>query len=159
MQREFNKQIEDECYKQRQQEDFSKKLKYITTNHVDLLNAKDNYNFFGIAVKDYLTVPAEKIESETLLKLDNKKLTNCKCQHELGTLPLPTLPAKYQLQHGDVEIEDHMGNFVSVNRKGVLPIVTDFHDKHFEIFTNTVKPDPIKATEDFQRAGIPTRFL
>jgi hypothetical protein len=36
------------------------KLKFITTNHIDLVKQKDRYNFFGMTTRNELFVPVVK---------------------------------------------------------------------------------------------------
>ena len=47
---EFNRLNEDLCYNQQKDQANNKKLKFVTTNHIDLLEAKDKLNFFGIGM-------------------------------------------------------------------------------------------------------------
>ena len=42
--RDFNKTRDDSCAIQRRDYDNTKKLKFITTNHIDLLEAKEKLN-------------------------------------------------------------------------------------------------------------------
>ena len=46
---EFNRTSDDECFIKSRNNENSKKLKFITTNHIDLLENKDKLNFFGTA--------------------------------------------------------------------------------------------------------------
>ena len=50
---------DDECEQQFQSNEDSTKLKYITTNHLDLLEGHE-YNWFGIGLRDQVFVPTEK---------------------------------------------------------------------------------------------------
>lgn len=159
-QREFNRTIDDPCALQQRNDDNSKKLKFITTNHRDLLEAKENYNFFGMAIKDKLFVPSEQIDESSNLRQGDS--TNCKTKFGFGALPLPTLPSRYQLYHGDVDIEDSMRNFTDNNRRSCQTTDPNFHSRHFYIFDGLEAPDAAKSVEDRSfgpRGGLSTRFL
>ena len=138
-----------------------KKLKFITTNFRDLLDGKDVLNFYGMASRDQLFVPADKIDTYSLLRQGESGniITNCNIKNEYGQLPFPTMPAKYQLFHGDVGVEDYlqMSN-VETQRKACNPNESDFYERSFYIFDGIEKPDPTKSVEQFNRAGITTRF-
>lgn len=162
--REFNRTIDDPCALQQRVDDNSKKLKFITTNHRDLLEAKENYNFFGMTIKDKLFVPSEAIDESSDLRhgVTGGQVTNCNTRFNFGPLPLPTLPARYQLYHGDVDIEDSMRNLSESNRKSCGKTDPDFHSRHFYIFEGIEGPDASKSVEDKQfgpRGGLPTRFM
>lgn len=165
--REMNKTIDDPCAMQLRQYDNTKKLKYMTTNHVDLLEAKDKLNFFGIDIKEQLFVPSEKVNtySNLLNGSSGNILTNQNVRHELGPLPLATLPARYQLFHGDVTIEDSMRNFVEPNKNSCNPRDNSYHNRSFYIFDDKQgidTPDPSKSIEPEifgPRGGISTRKM
>ena len=133
---EFNKLNEDACYTLQKDVSNKKKLKFVTTNHIDLIEAKDKLNFFGIAMKDQLFVPGDKIDtySDLLNGKSGQILTNCNTRHGFGQLPLPTTPYRGQLQHGDVTIEDSIRNNVQVRKNSCLPREQDFHNRSFAIF-------------------------
>jgi hypothetical protein len=167
---EFNRLNEDLCYNQ--QKDFSnnKKLKFVTTNHIDLIEAKDKLNFFGVGIKDQLFVPGDKIDmySNLLNGNNGNQLTNCNVKNGLGQLPIPTTPYRGQLQHGDVTIEDSIRNILEVKKNSCLPRESDFQKRSFTIFDNSqniFEPQAIKSVEtpavgfELGRNGIPTRFV
>ena len=120
---EFNKTIDDPCALQQRANDNTKKLKFVTTNHIDLLEAKDRNNFFGIGVRDQLFVPGEKIDdySSLLNGGSGHALTNCNVKNGFGQLPMPTVPSRYQLFHGDVDTEDKLRNYYEVNKNSCNP--------------------------------------
>lgn len=165
--REMNKTIDDPCAIQQRADDNSKKLKFVTTNHRDLVDAKDNYNFFGMTIKDKLFIPSEGVDEFSNLR--NGKtgtiLTNCNIRNEFGQLPIPTLPARYQLYHGDVVIEDSIRNQIEMNKKACNPKDTEYHNRHFYIFDEkrgVEVPNAVKSVNTPQmgpRGGISTRFL
>lgn len=163
--REFNRTIDDPCAVQQRVDDNSKKLKFVTTNHRDLLEAKENYNFFGMTIKDKLFVPSEQIDESSDLRhgTTGGQVTNCNTRFNFGPLPLPTLPARYQMYHGDVDIEDSMRNFSDNNRKSCQKTDPKFHSRHFYIFEGIEEPNASKSIEDREsfgpRGGLPTRFM
>jgi hypothetical protein len=159
--REFNNIRDDPCYIQQTIGDNNKKLKFITTNHRDLINAKEQLNFYGMTMKDQLFVPADKIDTYSLLRQgqNGNILTNCNLKNEYGQLPFPTMPSKYQLYHGDTDIEYSLQtNNVEANRKTCNPRESHFYNRSFYIFDGIETPDPLKSVEEFNRVGISTRF-
>lgn len=165
--REFNKTIDDPCAIQQRNQDNDKKLKFVTTNHIDLLEAKQAYNFYGMTTKDTLFVPgAAQMESDSSLRLGEQGniLTNCNVRNEYGQLPLPTMPFKGQLFHGDVDIEDKLRTFTTeTNRKTCNPKDSEYYQRSFYIFGQTVEsPNASKSVETPDmgpRGGVSTRFL
>lgn len=166
---EFNRLTEDECYNTRRVNDNNKKLKFMTTNHIDLLKAKETYNFFGIGVRDTLFVPGNRIDSHSDL-LNGKNggtLTNCNVKNGFGQLPVPTTPFRGQLQHGDVIIEDSMRNVVEPKKNSCLPKDNEYQKRSFDIFDDSLNievPRAIKSVETPQigfalgRNGENTRY-
>jgi hypothetical protein len=159
--REFNKTIDDPCALQQRNNDNSKKLKFITTNHIDLLEAKDKLNFFGMTIKDKLFVPAEHMDEDSQLRYGETGgiMTNCNVKNVFGQLPFPTMPSRYQLAHGDVEIEDNMRNLLEINKNSCNPHDIQYHNRSFYIFNKNDEPNPIKSVEDYTRGGVPSRFM
>jgi hypothetical protein len=166
-----NRLISDDCAIQQKIQDNSKKLKYITTNYVDLLEANKKLNFFSIGVKDQLFAPADKIDDLSNLRngVDGGQLTSLNERRciELGQLPVPTMPYRGQLFHGDVNIEDNIRNNIQVKKHSCLPKDTEFYDRSFSIFNNSQEietPMPSKSVElpesgfQFGRVGLPSRF-
>jgi hypothetical protein len=136
---EFNKLSEDSCFNKRKDNDNDKKLKFITTNYIDLLEAKDKLNFFGIGIRDQLFVPGERIDNHSDL-LNGKtggRITNEKCRSGFGQLPLPTSPFRGQLHHGDVIKEDSIRNYIEPKKNSCLPKGIDFEQRSFTIFDDT----------------------
>ncbi len=160
--REFNKTIDDPCAIQQRNTDNNKKLKYITTNHIDLLEAKDKLNFFGIALQDHLFVPNDQMDGDSAMRLGEKGniLTNCNIKNEYGQLPFPTMPYKGQLSRGDIDTEDSIRNFIDVKKHSCLPNDNNFHNRYFYIFDNesVEEPNALKSVEPVRRGGISTRF-
>lgn len=165
--REMNKLKDDPCYIQLHSTENNKKLKFVTTNYIDLLEGKDKLNFFGIGVKDQLFVPADKMNtySDLLNGSQGNIMTNPNVRYGFGALPMPTLPSRYQLFHGDVVIEDSMRNLVEPKKNSCNPRETDFHNRHFYIFDDKKgieTPDASKSVEtvDFgPRGGMSTRKI
>lgn len=167
---EFNRLNEDLCYNQQKDKANQKKLKFITTNHVDLLEGREKLNFFGIGVRDQLFVPGDKIDaySSLLNGQSGQILTNCNVKNGFGQLPVPTTPYRGQVAHGDVLVEDSMRNNIEVRKNACLPRDSNFHDRSFAIFDNKLDihvPQAIKSVETPQigfelgRNGVPTRFV
>jgi hypothetical protein len=167
---EFNRLNEDLCYNQQKDQANNKKLKFVTTNHIDLLEAKDKLNFFGIGMRDQLFVPGENIDtySSLLNGTDGQILTNCNVKNGFGQLPVPTAPYRGQVSRGDVLIEDSMRNNIEVKKNACLPREVDFHNRSFTIFNDKLDiqtPQAIKSVESPQdgfelgRNGLPSRFL
>ncbi len=154
-----------------QRDDNPQRLKYYTTNHVDLLSAKENMNEFSIDFRDTLFAPtAKNIDIDS--QLIQSKLTNCKMKYGFGQLPLPTMPQRHQLSHNNekLDVEDKM-KFLdyqnSLKKKTCIPRDSDFYKRHFYIFegnANVELPDPLKSVErpeinwTEQRIGRGTRF-
>lgn len=165
--REFNKTIDDPCAIQQRATDNTKKLKFITTNHRDLLDGRESMNFFGMTVKDQLFVPADKMDTYSMLRQGQSGniLTNCNVKNEFGQLPFPTLPSRYQLYHGDVDIEDGMRNQQTVNRNSCNPRESQLFKRHFYIFDDAAgveEPNALNSVESKSfgpRGGISTRFM
>lgn len=169
-QNEFNRLNEDACYNQ--QKDFAnnKKLKFITTNHIDLLEAKDKLNFFGIGLRDHLFVPGDRIDTHSSLLngQSGQILTNCNVRTGFGQLPIPTTPYRGQVAHGDVRIEDSIRNNIEVRKNSCLPRESEFHNRSFAIFDDKLDihtPQAVKSVETPQigfelgRNGVPTCFV
>jgi len=164
--REFNKTIDDPCAIQQRNQDNDKKIKFITTNHIDLLEAKQAYNFYGMTTKDTLFVPgAAQMEGDSGLRLGEQGnvLTNCNVKNEYGQLPFPTMPFKGQLFRGDVDVEDDLRHVVDVNRKTCNPKDSEYFQRSFYIFGGSIEsPDASKSVESPDmgpRGGVNTRFL
>lgn len=158
----------DPCAYQQNTQDNKKKFKFITTNHVDLLEAKEKLNFYGMTIKDHLFVPSESIDKDSFLRygVDGGIMTHCNVKNEFGQLPLPTIPSQYQLWHGDIDVEDkfrlseHLSNKQSNN-----PRDSTFYNRSFYIFdykSGIEYPDASKSLEPIEfgtRGGQSTRFL
>jgi hypothetical protein len=158
---EFNRTIDDPCFIQQHTEDNLKKLKFITTNHRDLIDGKENLNFFGMTVRDQLFVPSNQIDTFSMLRQGEtgNVITNCNVRNEYGQLPFPTMPSKYQSSHGDVSIESELttSNY-QVNRKTCNPRDNKFFDRSFYIFENVETPNALNSVETDLRCGVSTRF-
>jgi hypothetical protein len=164
--RENNRTLDDPCAIQQRDGDNGKKLKYMTSTFRELIEAKDNLNYFGMTMRDQLFVPSEKVDkySEMLNGKSGNLLTQCNTRNGFGQLPFPTMPSKYQLSRGDVQIEDSMKNLIEVNKNSCNPRDDDFYSRYFYIFDDKQgidTPDALKSVEidDFgKRGGINTRF-
>lgn len=166
---EFNRLNEDLCYNQQKDKANNKKLKFVTTNHIDLLEAKEKLNFFGIGLRDHLFVPGDRIDtySSLLNGQGGQILTNCNVRTGFGQLPVPTTPYRGQVAHGDVLVEDSIRNNIEVRKNSCLPRESDFHNRSFAIFDDKIDihtPQAIKSVETPQigfelgRNGVPSRF-
>lgn len=165
--RDFTRTISDPCYMQQEQLENSKKLKFVTTNHIDLLEAKEKLNFYGMTIKDKLFVPAENMDENSFLRYGKTGgiLTNPNIKNEYGQLPFPTVPSKYQLAHGDVDKEDSMRFLIESNRKSCHPTEKEFHNRYFYLFDDkrgVETPNPLNSVESPMvfgpRGGISSRF-
>lgn len=159
--REFNRLKDDECDIKQRNFSNDKKLKFVTTSFRDLMDAKEQKNFFGIDIVDKLFVPSDKMDEDSQLRhgKTGNVLTNLNVKYELGGLPLPTTPGRYRLYHGDVDIEDNMRNFVDTNKPSCNPRDTEYHNRSFYIFEGIEKPEAIKSVEKELRCGISTRYM
>lgn len=166
-QREFNRTRDDPCAMQTRQNENDKKLKFVTTNFGDLLQARESYNFFGLGVRDQLFVPSEKVDTYSALRqgTEGNIITNCNVRHGFGQFPVPTMPARYQLSRGDVETEDTLRNYTETNSQPCNPRDITFHDRSFYIFdpaTGVEIPNALKSVETQPlepRGGRSTRFI
>lgn len=160
----------DPCAIQQRNEDNAQKLKFVTTNHIDLLEAKEKLNFFGIGLRDHLFVPGDRIDtySSLLNGQGGQILTNCNVRTGFGQLPVPTTPYRGQVAHGDVLVEDSIRNNIEVRKNSCLPRESDFHNRSFAIFDDKIDihtPQAIKSVETPQigfelgRNGVPSRFV
>lgn len=166
---EMNRLNEDTCFNQRRDNDNNKKLKYMTWNGLDLLESKEKLNFFSIGVRDQLFVPGEKIDnySDLLNGKTGGQITHEKFRYGLGQLPVPTMPYRGQLQHGDVKVEDSIRNYVEPKKNSCLPKDANFEQRSFAIFDekNGIEvPNANRSVEQndngftLGRNGVPSRF-
>jgi hypothetical protein len=154
----------DPCEQQAQDVDNGKKLKFMTTNHIDLLNGATDYNFFSIGLKDQLFVPGEKVDTWSNL-LNGSIMTNCKVKNEYGQLPIQ-IGYHGQGYHGDVTTEDSIRNNGQVKKKSCLPVEDKFYNRSFTLFKEAgiEVPKAIRSVEtpedgfNLGRNGISTRF-
>jgi hypothetical protein len=167
--REFNKTIDDPCAIQRRNGDNDKKLKFVTTNHIDLLQAKDKLNFFGMTMKDQLFVPSDNIDQDSFLRYGKTGgiITNEKTKSEFGQLPLSTIPSQYQLAHGNLKLEDDLRlSKQETNRQSINPRDSTFYNRSFYIFDDVKgidTPNPLLSIEGVKqfgpRGGVNSRFV
>lgn len=154
----------DPCEQQAKDVDNTKKLKFMTTNHIDLLNGAADYNFFSIGLKDQLFVPGEKVDTWSNL-LNGSIMTNCKVKNEYGQLPVQ-IGFHGQGYHGDVTTEDSIRNNGQVRKNSCLPREDKFYNRSFSLFKETgiEVPEAIRSVEkpedgfNLGRNGISTRF-
>jgi len=158
--REFNKLIDDPCDIKQRNYSNDQKLKFVTTSFSDLINAQSKKNYFGINVENQLFVPSELMDDNSKLRygVNGNILTNCNVKNTLGELPLSTMPARYQLSHGDIEIEDNMRNFMDSNKSSCNPKDTEYYKRSFYIFEGIEIPDATKSIETDLRCGVSTRY-
>lgn len=158
----------DPCAIQQKNEDNAQKLKFVTTNHIDLLEAKEKLNFYGMTIKDKLFVPSDSIDGDSFLRYGKTGgvLTNCNVKNVFGQLPVPTMPARYQSWHGDVVIEDSIRiNPLPNNKNSCNPHDINYHNRSFYIFDDKSGIETPKAinsveTQNFgPRGGISSRFM
>jgi hypothetical protein len=159
----MNNLRDDPCSISQRNDSNNKKVKYITTNFKDLLEAKEKFNFFGMTTKDKLFVPAEDMDKDSKIRYgeNGNILTQLNVRQSFGTLPMATTPGRYQMSHGDVEIEDKIRLSFQDNKKSVLPSDSQFFNRSFFIFDDSKgidTPKPEKFIEKENRAGVSTRF-
>ena len=150
--------VDDECYQQRIASEDTKKLKYTTTNYIDLLEGH-NQNWFGISMRDQLFTPAENMDGDSNLRY--APLTNCKVKNNFGQLPIPTLPSLYNARAQDTDKESkYIWPLNTTERKECQPSDTQFHDRSWYIFPD-LKHQAIKSvqTGNEYRQGTSTRFV
>lgn len=164
----LNRLRDDKMTINQQGTDSLKKLKYYTTNTADMINAKDSYNMYGIDLKDGLFVPAKLIDNDSFLRANKKGNTRQKGNYSNNSaLPFPTLPARYNVAHGDTTIEDGIRqNPVEPNKNSTNPKDTAFYNRTFSIFNdkNGIEtPNALRSVETRQdfgaRGGINTRNI
>lgn len=156
--RNLTRQQDDACEQQKRNEEDGTKLKYVTTNYIDLLNGHKQ-NWFGIALRDQLFTPAENMDGDS--KLRYSPLTNCKVRNNFGQLPIPTLPALNNSRAQDTDIESmYMWPIHNREEKSCNPRDTQYYDRSFYVFPE-MKHEAIKSvqTGSHLRQGISTRFL
>lgn len=149
---------DDACEQQKRNQEDSTKLKYVTTNHIDLLNGHKQ-NWFGIALRDQLFTPAENMDADSQLR--HGTLTNCKVRNNFGQLPIPTLPSLANSRAQDTDIESkYIWSQLTRERKECNPRETNFHDRSFYTFPE-IKHQAIKSVQKstHYRQGVSTRFL
>lgn len=156
--REFNKLKDDPCAIQQENAENNKKLKFVTISFKDLLDAKESGNFFGINIRDQLFVPSSQMDMHSSLLNGSNGNAFTKAKVQQNALPLPTLPARYQMAHGNIDIEDSFKNLTDTNKKSSQSQDYNFHNRFFYMFPNIEQPDALKSTEEYQRGGKSSRF-
>ena len=148
--------LDDECEQQQRDQEDGTKLKYVTTNHVDLLEGHQQ-NWFGVSLRDQLFTPAENMDGDSYLR--QAKLTNCKIRNNYGQLPIPTLPALHNSHAQDTDKEVNLWPLHNRDRKECQPRETDFHNRSWYVFPD-MKHQAIKSvqTSNSYRQGSSTRF-
>jgi hypothetical protein len=151
----MNRTIDDPCAKQLDQLESNKKLKYITTNHKDLVDAKSKVNFFGMTVKDQLFVPAAGMDKDSSLRYS--KLTNPNVKYSLDAFPV-NVGYRGQLHRGDVETEMSLRSLWNRDLKSCQPREVQYYNRSFAIFPKKVEtPNATKSVESWRRGGECTR--
>jgi hypothetical protein len=149
----MNRQRDDACNIQLNTDNNSTKLKYLTTNFVDLEEAETTSNFFSIGLKGSLYTPADKITQET--ELQHSEVTNQRAKTGFGALPLPTMPGKYfQNAYGDPEVEENIRG-VYLTRDRVLEQYNGMaYNRTFPTFPEgSVYDNMLNFVEDTPRGG------
>ena len=165
-QRDLTRLQDDSCEQQKRGSEDTSKLKYITTNHLDLIEGH-SYNWFGIGIRDQLFVPSENMDGDSILRY--APLTNCRIKDNYGQLPIPTLPSLHNAHAQDTDKESKMlWPLHDKGQKVCNPRDTDFFNRSFYLFPTELrepggelKHEAIKSvqqTNDY-RQGISTRFL
>jgi hypothetical protein len=143
------------------------KLKFMTTSFKDLQDAKSEYNYHGIDIKGKLFVPSEDIQDETSLKygMEGNSNTNYRVKTQLGQLPLPTMPSRYNKADGDTGVENQLMRDTVTPRdlKSAIPYECGLYNRTFNIFSNDMPSvSPVNGVEKYEqfgpRGGYPTRL-
>jgi hypothetical protein len=162
--REFNSLIDDPCDRQQRQTSNMKKLKFMTTNFRDLVDAVDKRNIFSIQLIDDKFVPSDKIDKDSDLR--QSCLTQYNCKNGMGMLPVQ-VGTRYQLFHGDINTEDRIRNTFLTTNKSCNPKDTNYFERSFSIFDDSQNipiPNAMMSVEtkekgfNTQRSGTSTRF-
>lgn len=150
----------------KKREDNLKKLKYYTTNNIDLINVDQTRDFYGLNLKDGLFVPTPKIIDESSqLTINKSGNTSYRNKTTYGQLPLPTLPSQVHSAKGNTEIEDSLRHNFIIHKKATNPKEVNSYSRTFSIFDSELleKPDNLKSVEnprDFgPRGGINSRNI
>jgi hypothetical protein len=164
-QRNLTRLQDDECEQQRRGSEDTTKLKYTTTNHLDLLEGHE-YNWFGIGLRDHLFVPSDNMDGDSSLRY--APLTNCRVRDNYGQLPIPTLPSLHNAHAQDTDKESKMlWPLHDRGQKVCNPKDTEYFNRSFYIFPEEIresgelKHSPIRSvqtTNDY-RQGLSTRFI
>jgi hypothetical protein len=169
--RDFNRTRDDSCAIQRHNCDNNKRLKFVTTSHRDLLEAKDKLNYYGMTIKDHLFVPSEEIDKDSFLRYGENGgvMTNCNIKNIFGQLPFPTMPAKFQTGHGNLNYVSEDMRFPHLppisNKQSCNPREEEYQKRTFYIFNDKLgieEPKPVRSieTQEFgPRGGMSSRFL
>ena len=160
----------DACDIQAKNNDNDKKMKYMLTNNIDLIDAAADMNFFSIGLKEQVFVPSDKIDYYSNLlngqnggQLTSKNERRC---FEFGMLPV-NIPYRGQVSRGDVIVEDTIRNYVQPKKNACLPKDSQFYNRSFYIFDDTLgieTPRGIKSVETPEqgfydgRSGMSSRF-
>ncbi len=175
--RELNRLGNDECTVQREGVEDSHKLKYITTNHRDLVDAADFLpngtikpkNYYGITVKNDLFVPAREIDRYNKLVngQEGKVLSNLNVPHYGYEFPV-FVGYRGNVHRGPVNKEMELRSKLNETKKTCNPKDTHYHEnRSFEIFNPEIGiqvPNGLDSVvakhPDFfgPRGGISTRF-
>ena len=160
----------DQCDIQAKNNDNNKKLKYMLTNNIDLIDAASTSNFFSIGLKEQVFVPSDKIDyySNLLNGQNGGQLTNKNERRglEFGMLPV-NIPYRGQVSRGDVVVEDTIRNYLQTKKNACLPKDSQFYNRSFYIFDDNLgieTPNGIKSVETPEqgfyngRAGTSSRF-
>ena len=156
--RNLTRLADDECEQQKRNTEDRTKMKYFTTNHIDLLEGHTQ-NWFGISMRDQLFTPAENMDGDSNLRY--APLTNCKVKNNYGQLPIPTLPALY---NAHVQDTDKQAEFIwplhNRERGECQPRDANFHNRSWYIFPE-MKHQAIKSVQSSNdyRQGTSTRFV
>ena len=156
--RNLTRLIDDECEQQKRDAEDRTKMKYFTTNHIDLLEGH-HQNWFGISMRDQLFTPAENMDGDSNLRY--APLTNCKVRNNYGQLPIPTLPALY---NAHVQDTDKQAEFIwplhNRERNECQPRDSNFHNRSWYIFPE-MKHQAIRSVQKSNdyRQGTSTRFV
>ena len=151
----MNRTFDDPCAQQQNQLQSNKKLKYVTTNHKDLVDAKEQLNFFGMTVKDQLFVPSDKMDGDS--KMRYSEMTNKNVKYELDAFPV-NVGFRGQLHRGDTDKEMDLRGLWDKQLKSCQPKGDDYHARSFYIFPEGMEtPDATKSVETWTRGGECTR--
>lgn len=159
---------DDGCLNQVKDVQDVKKFKYYTTNHIDLLNSRENKNFLSISANEGQNVGSKQIDQDS--KFRHNLQSKCRGRQGLGELPL-NMQGRNRTGHNIKQLDQEYNLFIDNNyqsetrRHSNLPRDNNYNNRTFQLFDNKEdSPDALKSVENPElngwkrRGGENTRF-